>query len=385
MDELDVKLLRSLILERAVSPSNPSVILSLRAIAGRLGADDMTVRYRYKRLLESGCMPRWSLLVNPAFFGYRVADLMVDVQSESGKPDTIRKLKLVHEITGLVNFYGKAIRLFVIYNGEESRARTIELISRIANAERITLSRTPMPQCLTKNLTSTDVAIIRSLSNDARKPSVLVAKELGLAPKTVRKRVERLRKNNTVLPLPVLNIASIAGIIPIYLSYVYSNGEVKTFVDREIISHFDAGYIMGSFADPENGNVVIGAPTMAEVPKVLEWANSQQGIASARVDIATETFMFPEKLIEMLDLKQGNPLLRNQASRNLYSSALIELHRSSESTGRLQHPQGIKSNHLVWTASAPVYYVTRRQILISFLDREPIISFRFPKAIFCSF
>jgi DNA-binding Lrp family transcriptional regulator len=314
MDELDLKLLRSLILERAVSPSNPSVILSLRAIAGRLGADDMTVRYRYKRLLESGCMPRWSLLVNPAFFGYKVADVMVDVQSESGKPDIIRKLKLVHEITGLVNFYGKAIRLFVIYNGDESRARTIELISRIANAERITLSRMPMPPSLTKSLTETEVSIIRSLSNDARKPSVLVGKELGLTPKTVRKRVERLRKENTILPLPVLNIASIAGMIPIYFSYVYSNGDAKTSVDREIISHFDAGYIMGNFADPENGNVVIGAPTMADVPKVLEWANSQPGIASARVDIATETFMFPEKLIEMLELRVEKAPLQEKSS-----------------------------------------------------------------------
>ena len=191
----------------------------------------------------------------------------------------------------------------MIYNGDESRSRTIELISRITNAEKITQSRMPMPPSLTKHLTAIDVAIIRALSDDARKSSVLVAKELGLSSKTVRKRVDRLRKENTILPLPILNIASIAGIIPIYLSYVYSNGEVKTSVDREIISHFDASFIMGSFADPDIGNVVLGASTMGDVPKFLEWAKSQPGIASARVDIATETFMFPEKLIELLETK----------------------------------------------------------------------------------
>jgi DNA-binding Lrp family transcriptional regulator len=313
MDELDVKILRSLISERAVSPSNPSVKLSLRAIAARLGADDMTVRYRYKRLQESGCMSVWSLLVNPAFFGYRVTDLMVDVQPESAKPDMIRKLKLVHEITGMINFYGKAIRIYVIYNGDESRSRTTELISRITNAEKITQSRMPMPQSLTKKLSAIDVAIIRALSDDARKSSVLVAKELGLSAKTVRKRVDRLRKENTILPLPILNIASIAGLIPIYLSYVYSNSEVKTSVDREIISHFDASYIMGSFADPDIGNVVLGASTMADIPKFLEWAKSQPGIASARIDIATETFMFPEKLIELLELRREKAALQENA------------------------------------------------------------------------
>jgi DNA-binding Lrp family transcriptional regulator len=304
MDELDVKILRSLISERAVSPTDPSVTLSLRGIAARLGADDMTVRYRYKRLQEAGCTSVWSLLVNPAFFGYGVTEVMVNVQPESAKPDMIRKLKLVHEITGMVNFYGTGLRIYMIYNGDESRSRTIELISRITNAEGITQSRMPMPQSLTRNLTATDVAIIRALSNNARKSSILVAKELGLSTKTVRKRVDRLRKENTILPLPILNIASIPGIIPIYLSYVYSNREVKTSVDREVVSHFDACYLMGSFADQDVGNVVIGGYTMADVPKFLDWANSQPGIASARVDIAIETFMFPEKLIELLELGQ---------------------------------------------------------------------------------
>ncbi|HZW57691.1 MAG TPA: AsnC family protein [Nitrososphaerales archaeon] len=229
---------------------------------------------------------------------------MVDVQPESAKADMIRKLKLVHEVTGIVNFYGKGIELYVIYNGDESLSRTIELISRITNAEKINQSRMPMPHSLTTNLTTTDVAIIRALSKDARKSTLLVAKELGLSTKTVRKRVERLRRENTILPLPILNIASIPGLIPVYLFYVYSNSEVKASVDRAMISHFDAGYIMGSFADPEIGNIVIGASIMAEVPKILEWAKSQPGIASARIDIATETFMFPEKLIELLELRR---------------------------------------------------------------------------------
>jgi DNA-binding Lrp family transcriptional regulator len=314
MDELDVKILRSLISERAVSPSSASVKLSLRGIAARLGADDMTVRYRYNRLQESGYLSIWSLLVNPAFFGYRVAEVMVDVQPESAKPDMIRKLKLIHEITGMVNFHGKALSIYVIYNGDESRSRTIELISRITNAEKITQLRMPMPRSLTKKLTEIDVAIIRALSRDARKSSLLIAKELGLSSKTVRKRVERLRNENTILPLPILNIASIPGIIPVYLSYFYTKNNAKTSVDREIISHFDGGYIMASFADPEGGNAVIGVRTMAEVPKISEWAKSQPGIANSRVDIATETFMFPEKLIELLELRHEKPLLQKDAT-----------------------------------------------------------------------
>lgn len=313
MDELDVKILRALISERAVAPSNPKVNSSLRAVAERVGADDRTVNYRYKKLQESGCMSIWSLLVNPAFFGYKVEEVMVDVQPESGKSDMIKKLKLVHEITGIVDFYGTGLRLFMIYNGDVSRSRTIELISRITNAEKITQSRMALPRSETKHLTATDVAIIRALSNDARKSALVVARELGLSTKTVRNRVERLRRENTIFPFPILNIECVPGIIPIYLSYVYTNNEAKASVDRAVITHFDANYITGSFPDPGMGHVVISASSMADAKKFSDWTKSQPGITSARVDIPTATFMFPEKLIELVELRDEKEALQKNA------------------------------------------------------------------------
>jgi DNA-binding Lrp family transcriptional regulator len=301
MDELDVKILRALIAERAVTPSSPGVKSSLRSIAARLRADDATVSYRYKRLQDAGCLPVWSLLINPALLGYRVAELMLDVQPTAAKADMVRKLKLVHEVTGIVNFYGSGLRIFMIYNNDESRARTIELISRITNAESLTISRLPLPSSETRKLSEVDVAIIRAISNDARKPAVLVAEELGLSSKTVRKRVDKLRMEKAFFPFPVLNIEGISGLIPVTLSYRYSSVGAKSSVDRAVVSTFEADYLTGSFADPETGSVVLRASKTSDIRRFSEWAESQAGIASSRVDITTETLMFPEKLIEMLE------------------------------------------------------------------------------------
>jgi DNA-binding Lrp family transcriptional regulator len=110
---------------------------SLRSIAARMRADDKTVNYRYKRLQESGALSGWQLIVNPAFFGCELMDLTVDAQPESAKSDMIRKLKLVHEIVGMFDYYGRALKLIVMFNSAESRPRIIELISRITNPERI--------------------------------------------------------------------------------------------------------------------------------------------------------------------------------------------------------------------------------------------------------
>jgi DNA-binding Lrp family transcriptional regulator len=301
MDELDVKIFRALMSESVVAPSNAQVGSSLRAIAARLGADDATVSYRYKKLRQSGCMSAWQLTINPAFFGYKMAIVTAAVESESSKSDMMRKLRLVREVIALTNFYGKSLAVLIMYNTDESRSRSVELVSRITNAEGITLSRMALPRSGTERLTETDVAIIRALSKNARKSAVLVAKEVGLSTKTVRNRADRLRRENTIYPLPILNMGSIPGFIPVQLSYAYSNGDAKALVDRAMISHFDANYLWSGFSDPENGYIMLSAPTMADVQKFSEWARSQQGIASARVDIPMDNSMFPEKLIELLE------------------------------------------------------------------------------------
>jgi len=303
MDELDVKILRALMSEGAVAPSDAQVRSSLRSIAARLGADDTTVNYRYRRLQESGAMSGWRLIVNPTFFGCRVMDATVDVEPESAKPDMIRKLKLVQEITGMIDFYGRALKLIVSYNGEESLSRTIELISRITNAERMTRVRWALPQCRTERMSGTDVAVVRALSNDARKSFVQLSKELGLSTRTVRNRVRRLRMDNTVFALASLDAGSIPGLIPVYLSYSYAQSGAKGAVDRAMLSYFKASYLTVQFADPADGWVFVSASTMADVQSYLEWAKSQPGVASARADLLTKTMMFPEKLTELLALR----------------------------------------------------------------------------------
>ena len=129
MDALDVKILRALISESRASPSSAEVRLSLRAIAARIGADDMTVNYRYKRLQKSGALSDWHLILNPSFFGRSVLDVVVDVQPESEKADMIRKLKLVDGVIMILTFFGRALRILSMYSTNESRSRAVELIT----------------------------------------------------------------------------------------------------------------------------------------------------------------------------------------------------------------------------------------------------------------
>ena len=243
-------------------------------------------------------------MINPSFFGYQILDVVVRAQPESAKVDMIRKIRLIHGVFAIQNFQGNALKVLMLYDTEESRSRAIELISRITNAEKVSTSRMGLPRSETRRLTETDIAIIKALSSDARKSSVAIAKELGLSSRTVRNRVKRLRRENTLFALPTLNLDGIPGSIPIYLSFTYSNQEAKSSVDRLMISHFDSNYLWGGFSDKEHGFVVLNASKMADVREFLQWARDQPGLAAAEVDMLTELVYLPQTFKELLGAKR---------------------------------------------------------------------------------
>jgi hypothetical protein len=54
---------------------------------------------------------------------------------------------------------------------------------------------------------------------------------------------------------------------------------------------------------------------MTDVQDYLEWAKSQPGVASARTDILTRTLMFPDKLIELLKLRNETGASRSKTEK----------------------------------------------------------------------
>jgi DNA-binding Lrp family transcriptional regulator len=303
LDELDVKILRSLISESVIAPSNIQLTSSLREIARKLNSDDMTIWKRFRKLQDAGYMSVWRLVVNPTMFGYMALDVRVEVQPESAKADMIRRLSLLHGVIRIAEFYGPALQILLLYNSEESRSRTIELISRITNTEKMKQFRHALPMSLTKRLTETDMAIIHALTMDARKPYVTVAKELGFSSRTVKSRIDKLRSERTLFAVPELKMGDIPGLIPVVIYYSYAEGDVKDSVDRAMVSHFDASYLWGMFSIPDQAYIVLSLSSMAEVQRSLNWTMEQPGVAMAQLDILVAVTGFPEKLGELVTSK----------------------------------------------------------------------------------
>lgn len=296
-----MRIFRALITDKMSAPFSTQIKTSLREIARKLEVDDVTVRNRFKRFQEKGFLSSWRVIPNPSLFGYRMIMLVVDAAPKSPKDDMIRKLKLVHGIVTILNFHGDSLGIILFFGSDQSLIRTIELISRITNAENITKVRAFFPQCETKRLTETDWAIIRNMEKDALKSQVRVAQELGFTTRTVRNRLKKLEKEKALMIPPKMNIAATDGMISLILFYSYTSSEAKRSVDQAMLSHLEGNYLWSRMTDPEVAYLVLVVPRMVLVKQILDWAKEQPGVASARVEITIEAIDLWDKASELFN------------------------------------------------------------------------------------
>jgi DNA-binding Lrp family transcriptional regulator len=314
LDELDVRIFRAILTGNLSAPFSTRLRASLEEVAQRLHADDMTVRNRLKRFQEEGFVSGWILLPNPSLFGYRMTVVIVDA-SPGPKDDMLNELKLVHGVVAILDFQGDSIGLVLLHDSEQTLSRTVELISRITHAENITRIHVKFPASLWSRLTDTDWAIIRNLEKDALKPYVQVAKELGVTPRTVKNRLQRLERQNALVLHPTLDIASVDRMVCLVLFYSYTNHEAKSAVDQAMLSHFDDSYLWGTLTDQERAYLVLVAPTQASVKQHLKWTKRVPGVAGAKAQIVVESINLWENAIDLF--RQPSVLVESSTRRRV--------------------------------------------------------------------
>jgi DNA-binding Lrp family transcriptional regulator len=314
LDELDVRIFRAILTGNLSAPFSTRLRASLQEVGRRLHADDMTVRNRLKRFQEEGFVSGWILLPNPSLFGYRMTVVIVDA-SPGPKEDMLNELKLVHGVVAILDFQGDSIGLVLLHESEQTLSSTLELISRITRAGNITLIRAKFPAPQLSRLADTDWAIVRNLEKDALKPYVQVAKELGVTPRTVKNRLQRLERQNALVLHPTLDIASVDRMVCLVLFYSYTNHEAKSAVDQAMVGHFDDSYLWGTLTDPERAYLVLVAPTQASVKHHLNWTKRLPGVAGARAQIVVENINLWEKAIDLF--RQPSVLLQSSTRRRV--------------------------------------------------------------------
>ncbi len=299
---MDVRVYREFFHGRTGPPLGSDIRRSYRSVARKLGIDEVTIRNRIKRLQQSGFLKGWRVLVNPSLVSVRFAQLWLNVRPLSAKDDLIAKLSLIHGVAVISDYYGSGLTVIIIYENEISAKREFELIKRMANAESMVHGNIPFPGC-TIELTHTDWRIIRAIQADPRQSYPIIAREVGISQKTVKRRLQRMIEERALFVIPSLNPKALEGAIIADLVVFYASPESKAGVDKRIVSRLDELLIRAQVSDMEHGffNLIIW--NISKAKEILAWVREQPGVGSAFIELVQDRIELYESLNEPVDKK----------------------------------------------------------------------------------
>ena len=193
MDEIDIALCRMLMWDSRLTYSE---------LAGAVRTSVQTVHRRIKALSEQGVILGFEASVSlPAvngvwvtIFGTSKADSVEKAVAALVKDD---RTDMVFTASGKMLYVHGALRRL---SDLEGYTRFVQKVGSMPDAQIGIMGEVPqVPLALERPvLYPLDLKIISALKHDARRPTADLAEELGVAPRTVTRHIERLRKETLV-------------------------------------------------------------------------------------------------------------------------------------------------------------------------------------------
>ena len=295
-------ILRQLVDDRSSAPLQTNIRQPYGEVARKLHVDEETVRSRIKKIHESGFIRGWYLVVNPHLLDMKMTSILFDVPSAASKDDLIRKLKLIHGAVAIIGHYGRSMGVILFYESEESVKKDVELISRLSNTENLLRVETPFPEC-SADLSKKDWGIIGALQREPRKHYNLVAEELGLSPKTAKRRIKRLIEEKALFAVPSVDPKALKGAIVADLVVLYADSKYKKELDESVISHLDHCLLRAETGDREHALFNLILSNVAEADEIIRWVREQRGVGRAELELVQDRIELYDTMHELLNRK----------------------------------------------------------------------------------
>ena len=300
MDLLDLKIFRSLGFLPYGAASADLSRLNPWVIGKKVGVDGSTVKLRLHRMRTNGFIQYFQVYPNFHLLGVRGAAYVFDVGDVVRKGDVIGRCALVDGVTEVHNFLGTRVCIDFTFQTPSDERRRLELFRTLTGCAtpRKFYEREMPPVDI--QLSRTDWRILKALRYRAFRPLPQVARELGLAPKTVRRRFERMAAHNALIVVPVVNPAHLAHTITYRLLLRIAPDDWEEGVGR-LLADFDESYFLTRLTPPASAALYLTARTLAETEDALIRARQIVGVEDARLLVLREIREYTEWLDAAID------------------------------------------------------------------------------------
>lgn len=282
LDTLDTRILREVVQSTPATFVRRENTLAYRAIARKLSVSEGTVRSRVAKLSSSGVLTSWRFLVNPGVIGVGWAAYGFDVSPSISKSDVIDKLLLVDGLAVVENYHSRYLGLILYYENQVDLDRKLALCRKIAGANDGVFTRIPVPSC-SMSLSITDWRILQALAKIGRS-SEQASRELGMSPRTVKRRFTRMEKAGAVFPFYEIEIEALEGAVVADLEVAYTGRAARLSSERTIIRLVDDYvYCTNLWEDFSLFGLIL--PNVPKLNEILEAVRQTKGVQRCRIEI----------------------------------------------------------------------------------------------------
>lgn len=176
-------------------------------IASTVGMTPIAAKKRINRIVSSGVIQSFSVLVNPVIFGYEKECILVvkNIDKTITKQEVFKKISLLGDIFLYAKRLEQAAISFVLFVRDEAEGKIGILTDLLKPAEVESIFGSFKP--VNVRTRSSDLEIMKCLLSDPRMTVEDTAKENSLSTKTVARRLEKMREKH-ILQFTILTDVS---------------------------------------------------------------------------------------------------------------------------------------------------------------------------------
>jgi DNA-binding Lrp family transcriptional regulator len=186
LDNIDLQIIR-LLARDSRSP--------YKSIATDVGITQGAAKERINKMLSNGIIQRFVVLINPIIFGYEKLCILIvkNIDKTTKEQDIFNKISLLGDLVAYSEeLEGSYILRLYVKDIPQYKIEIVTDLLKPATVKAFFADFSPPP---TMKIHSSDLEIMKCLLSDARKSVENIAKETSLSPRTVARRLEKMRGN----------------------------------------------------------------------------------------------------------------------------------------------------------------------------------------------
>ena len=279
------------------------------SIGSAVGMTSKSVKARVDTMISTGVIEKFVVKVNPVSLGYGMSCMLIVREHTAHIDDIVSRLNLL----GDVSIHSKCIGgistfCLAIKEGHEDK---LELLRDSLKPATVHLMFTSPSSYLSSKheLSETDLQIIKCLLSNPRMDMNDIAKKISISPRTVNRRLTRLRDNNVLKFFILCNPISTLG----YIQFVLVINTIDKSFNNQIIERIYGGGLKDNILcqppiiDPDNIiTLLLFTQDIFTADAILKSVESFTGVDRVELFTLTDTTSYDEWIVREVE-RRLNP------------------------------------------------------------------------------